>query len=75
MYEVAKHFYTKFIPEIKELIEVSKHNGKAAGAEALEKELTALLDKKEHLWYTGRMPEEEQAKRKKAQEDFKNRYK
>ena len=77
MYEVAKHWYSKFIPELREVAELNKSSGdpaKIKGAEALEAELQALLARPEHAWYTGNLPEEEIEKRRKAQEEFKSRY-
>ncbi len=77
MYEVAKHWYSKFIPELREVAELNKASGdpaKIKGAEALEAELQALLARPEHAWYTGNLPEEEIEKRRKAQEEFKSRY-
>jgi len=77
MYEVAKHWYTKFVPELQEIIAhnlVSSDPGKVAGAKALEKEVAAMLSSPEHAWYTGNMPEEEKTKRQQAQKEFKARY-
>jgi nitrate/TMAO reductase-like tetraheme cytochrome c subunit len=78
LYEVAKHWYTKFIPELNEIV---AHNLESAdaneveGAKALQAEIDALLKRPEHAWFTGNLPKEELEKRKKAQEEFKARYK
>jgi nitrate/TMAO reductase-like tetraheme cytochrome c subunit len=78
LYEVAKHWYTKFIPELQEIV---AHNSgsadrqKAEGAEALQAAIDALLARPEHSWFVGKLPEKEQEKRKAAQEEFKSRYK
>jgi len=78
LYEVAKHWYTKFIPELRELVEVNKASGdanKVKGAEKLEAALGELLARPEHAWFTGNMSEEEKKKRSEAQKEFKDRYK
>ncbi|HEX9641947.1 MAG TPA: multiheme c-type cytochrome [Candidatus Krumholzibacteria bacterium] len=77
MYEVAKHWYTKFIPELQEIAKSNMHSedtAKVAAAKVLQGEIDALLARPEHAWYTGQLPPEEAARRKKAQEDFKSRY-
>lgn len=78
LYEVAKHWYSKFIPELREVVEMNKNSGdakKVAGAEKLEAAIDELLARPEHAWYTGNLPAEEKAKRNQAQDDFKKRYK
>ncbi len=75
LYEVAKHWYTKFIPELKEIAEKSMADpAKAEGGKVLQAAIDELLARPEHAWYTGNLPAEEAEKRKKAQEEFKNRY-
>ena len=77
LYEVGKHWYSKFIPELQEIAASHKGSadpGKAKGAELLQAALDELLARPEHAWYTGKVPAEEQAARKKAQEEFKQRY-
>jgi cytochrome c553 len=76
-YEVAKHFYTKMIPELEELIEKgkgSKDAEKVKAAEALEKKLEEVLTDDNHAWYSGKLSPEEMEERKKRQEEFKKRY-
>ena len=77
-YEVAKHWYVKFIPELEDLIEKGRKSGDAAKKDAAEK-LAALLDEtlnsENHKWYLGKMDPKEAEQRKKAADDFKNRYK
>ncbi len=76
MYEVAKHFYMKLIPELKEVAAENMHDpAKAEGAKKLQAAIDELLARPEHSWYTGNLSEEEAAKRKAAQEEFKARYK
>lgn len=77
-YEVAKHFYTKFIPELEELIEDGKASGdatKEAAAVALEAKLEEVLKSNNHRWFNGEMDETEKAERKKRMEEFQERYK
>ncbi|RMH36845.1 MAG: hydroxylamine oxidoreductase [Deltaproteobacteria bacterium] len=76
-YDIAKHWYTKYIPELKHLIEDGKASSDAAkksAAEALEKLLNETLESPEHRWYIGKMSPEEAAKRKARAEEFKKRY-
>jgi len=88
-YEVAKHFYGKYVPELEELIENNIHSEDAEKKAAAEN-LQALLDKvlaeefvvdeatgetsTGHKWFIGEMSEEEKAKRKADREAFVNRY-
>jgi len=75
LYEVAKHFYMKFIPELREIAERNLDDpAHAAGAKELDVALDELLARPEHSWFTGQLPPEEAAKRKQAQEEFKARY-
>jgi len=77
-YEVAMHFYIKFIPELEKLIEKGKQSGvdkKVAAAEALQKKLDEVLNSENHRWFLGKMDQAEQQRRQKLMEDFKNRYK
>ncbi len=78
LYEVGKHWYSKFIPELREIVEKNRNSsdqGLAAGAVKLEKAIAELLARPEHSWYTGNLDPEEKAKRKAAQDRFNKRYK
>lgn len=77
MYEVAKHWYSEFIPELKEIAEHAIQSPEAAiakGGKNLQKKIDEVLDRKEHGWFSGNLPKEEAEKRKKAQAEFKKRY-
>jgi len=77
LYEVAKHWYSKFIPELREIAAYHRESddaAKVAGAQALDAALDGLLARPEHAWYTGELPAEELARRKQAQEEFRKRY-
>ena len=74
MYEVAKQFYSEFIPQVEELIEKAKKAGNLKGADAVSKVVYGVLNSPEHLWYLGKEPAEITAKRKEAAQRFKDRY-
>jgi len=77
LYEVAKHWYSKFLPELREIVEKNAGSDdpvKAAGAQKLAAALDAHLARPEHAWYTGNMSAEEQERRRQAQEEFRKRY-
>lgn len=76
-YEVAKHFYSKYIPELEELMkegQASKDEKKTAAAAALEKKLEEVLSSENHRWYINKMDPAEVEKRRQAAEEFKKRY-
>lgn len=78
MYEVAKNFYTEFIPELEELVEKNLHSAdaeKVTQAKALKAKIDAVLATDDHKWFINKMDPEEAARRKQAQEEFKGRYK
>ncbi|MFQ5430720.1 MAG: multiheme c-type cytochrome, partial [Phycisphaerae bacterium] len=77
-YEVAKHFYTEMIPELEALIRAGKADAdpaKVDAAHTLEAKLREILASKNHRWYDNKMDPAEVARRKKAAEAFKARYK
>ncbi|MCP5024504.1 MAG: hydroxylamine oxidoreductase [bacterium] len=77
-YEIAQHFYMKMIPEVEKLIAKgvnSKDAKKAAAATNLQKVLDDILAHDDHKWFNGNMDPAEAAARKKAAQDFKDRYK
>jgi len=77
LYEVAKHWYTKFVPELREIAEANLHSADAAKSAAAAKLAQAIdehLARPEHAWYLGKLDPAEQEKRRKAQEAFKKRY-
>lgn len=77
-YEVAKHFYSKFIPELEELIEKGRESGdeqKVAAADILEAKIDEVLGSNNHRWFLGEMDDTEKAERQKRMEEFQERYK
>lgn len=76
-YEVAKHFYSKFIPELEDLAEKninSSDPAKASAAKALRAKLDEVLNSNDHKWFIDKMDPEEAAERKKQVEEFQRRY-
>jgi len=77
MYEVAKRWYSEFIPELEDLIaehRTSTDPEKVKAAEALEAKLRAVLESEDHKWFIGQMDPEEAQRRKEAAEEFRKRY-
>lgn len=77
-YEVAKHFYSKFVPELEEIIEKGMKSGqpdKVAAAEALARKLDEVLNSSNHQWYLNKMDPAEKERREKQQKEFQERYK
>jgi nitrate/TMAO reductase-like tetraheme cytochrome c subunit len=77
LYEVGKHWYTEFIPQLREIAAKNLHSddpAKVEGAKKLDTAINELLTRPEHRWFTGKMLAEDMEKRKKAQEEFKQRY-
>ncbi len=76
-YEIAKHWYVKFIPELESLIKKgmdSKDPKKMQAAKALKKGLLDILNNPQHRWYLGKMSPAEKAKRDLRSKEFKKRY-
>ena len=77
-YDLAKHWYTKYIPELKEMVEKGKASedpAKVAAADALEAKIEQVLNSDNHKWFLDKLDPEEKARRDKAREEFKSRYK
>jgi hypothetical protein len=66
MYEVAKHFYTKFLPEIIQTVEHVKPQLK----DKWKRKVDGLLTQDAHLWRSGLTPAEAEAMRKMYQERY-----
>ncbi|MCW5554384.1 MAG: ammonia-forming cytochrome c nitrite reductase subunit c552 [Verrucomicrobiae bacterium] len=76
-YEVAKHFYSKYIPELQELVEKNINSTdpeKKQQAEALNKLIEDTLNHDNHKWYLGKMDPEEKARREQQLKEFQKRY-
>ena len=76
-YEVAKHFYSEFVPELEQLVREAKASGdatKVAAGEALSKKLDEVLSSSNHQWYINKMDPAEKERRQKLMEEFQKRY-
>jgi hypothetical protein len=76
-YEIAKHFYSKYIPELQELVEKNKGSSDAArkaAAEKLHKLLDDTLNNEHHRWFLGKMDPAEKARREQQVKEFQQRY-
>ena len=77
-YDLAKHWYTKFIPELEEMVEKGKASGdpkKVAAADTLAAKIEEILNSENHKWFLDKLDPEEKARRDKARAEFKARYK
>ncbi len=76
-YEVARNFYSEFVPELQELVEHNADSDDPAKKQAAE-DLKALIEKTltsdNHKWYLNQMDPEEKARREKAVQEFQKRY-
>jgi len=76
-YDLAKHFYTKFVPELEHLIEANINSAdkkKQDAARALQAKLDAVLNSDDHKWYLDKMDPAEKERRKKAAAELKAKY-
>ncbi|HVP09704.1 MAG TPA: multiheme c-type cytochrome [Phycisphaerae bacterium] len=76
-YEVAKHFYAEFVPELEALAREAKASGdpkKAEAADALRQKLDAVLNSTNHAWFLDKMDPAEKEQRRKQMEEFRKRY-
>jgi nitrate/TMAO reductase-like tetraheme cytochrome c subunit len=75
-FEVADRFYMEFLPQVREIIEHAKAEGgdKARSAEEVEEMIKSTLEMDEHKWFTGDESADVKEARRKALEEFKERY-
>ena len=77
-YEIARNFYSEYIPELEELAEKNLHSEdetRVTAAKALQAKIHEVLSTDDHKWFIGEMDPAETARRAKAAEEFRNRYK
>jgi len=77
-YEVAKDFYSEYIPALREVIEKGKASGNADAnkkAAELDAMLTEILNSPDHKWSIGKEDPEITAERLKRKAEFEQRYK
>ena len=76
-YEVAKHFYTEFVPELEHLVATARGTGEAqkvAAADTLARRLEEILNSANHQWYLNKMDPAEKERRQRQMEEFQKRY-
>ncbi|CAG0961179.1 Hydroxylamine oxidoreductase [Phycisphaerales bacterium] len=76
-YEVAKRFYSEYLPQLESLADRNKESAdesRANAAAALRAKIDQVLASDNHKWFTGKLDPEEAARRQKATEEFKARY-
>ncbi len=74
-YEVAKHWYGKYIPELWDVIELGKKNNARKLAVELETMLEEVLNNPNHRWSIGKEDPAVKAERLRREEKFHRRYK
>ncbi len=77
MYEVARHFYTEYVPLLEELVERGMKSGdatKVAQAKKLKAKIDEVMNSDDHKWAIDKLDPEEKARRDKARKEFKKRY-
>jgi len=76
-YDLAKHWYGEYIPEIKEIIEMGKNSRKAKAvrlAEELEHLLNKVINSDNHKWSIGKEDPASKAERQRRRREFLKRY-
>lgn len=76
-YEVAKNFYSEFIPELREIVErnlKSEDPARKEAAEKLHKAIDETLNSDNHKWYLNKMDPAEKERRENAVKEFQQRY-
>jgi hypothetical protein len=77
-YELAKHWYGKYIPEVKKVIKMGKNSENVKANELavdLEQLLEEVTNNDDHKWSIGKEDPAAKAERMKRQDEFKARYK
>jgi hydroxylamine dehydrogenase len=75
LYEVAKAFYTEFIPQAQELVAKATAAGgeKAKAAREVGALIQTALDSADHDWFAGKVSQAEEARRAEQREEFDGR--
>ncbi|MEK7795334.1 MAG: multiheme c-type cytochrome [Candidatus Hydrogenedentota bacterium] len=76
-YEVAKNFYSEFIPELEELAAKGQASGdaaKQAAASALAVKIEEVLNHNNHQWFLDKMDPTLKEERQRRMEEFQKRY-
>ena len=53
MFEVAERWYTEMIPEVREIIEKARHDGKVEAADRVSRVVEEIMARPEHKWAAG----------------------
>jgi hypothetical protein len=78
MYDVAKNFYSEFIPELEELAEKnirSEDPSRVKQAKKLQEWIDKVLSSENHRWFLNQMDPEEAERRKATLKEFQEKYK
>ncbi|MFQ5507776.1 MAG: multiheme c-type cytochrome [Leptospirillia bacterium] len=73
-YDLAKNFYSEYIPEIREIIHDNQEGPAAKEALVLEALLEEVLASPNHQWFIGEVSDEEQKARDNRRKEFLERY-
>lgn len=76
-YDLAKHFYSKYIPMLRKLAKEALASGDAtrvAAGKALQAQIDTVLQSPNHRWFLGKMDPKEKARRDQAAKAFRARY-
>ena len=76
-YDLAKHFYSKYIPILRKMVSKGLKSGdakKVAMAKALDAKIKEVMNSKDHRWSSDQTSPEEAARRKAARAAFLKRY-
>ncbi len=77
-YDIAKHWYGKYIPELREVIEMGNHSSDPKAnklAAELDQMLTATIQSPDHEWSIGKEDPAQKALRDKRAKEFQDKYK
>jgi len=76
-YDLAKNFYSEYVPELREVVEAGKAKGGKARrlAKELDKMIARVLNSEDHKWSIGKEDPKARAERQRRQKAFLERYK
>jgi hypothetical protein len=74
-YDLAKNFYTEYIPELEEIIDEYADGPAAVEARLLKQTLEEVLTSDDHKWYLGQSSAKDREVREKRRQEFLERYK
>ncbi len=76
-YEVARNFYSEYIPELREIVREGLHSDdptKVEAAKKLSSRMDEILNDDNHKWYLNKQDEAEKEQREKSRKEFQERY-